>query len=356
MTSVLVVTALPDDRTSTDVLRELVDHFEERADVDVETWFLRSYPQHRPWPGSRVVDDLRTSGPSGWARRFHVPVLPSILAGRELRRWLRRLDPDVVLLDDGLGSRVLDGWSGAPAIVVRLNEGAPADADLEAGPPATAALTLRHARATAPSPSGPVRVISPDLHEQREAIDDGERALSEHRRGRHGVPDDVPLLTGWGEDGWLDGPDVFIRCLWALEHRYGVVAHGLWVGVGSADDRARLEAEARRCGVADRYHLVVGDAADRFCGDAVFLPWRTAGDAEEILSALVAGLSVTAFPSVAVPDEAVTVVGHLDIDAAARSLSVSLFEDRGDRAAAARDRLDVGALADRLLRLRPVGV
>ena len=51
-------------------------------------------------------------------------------------------------------------------------------------------------------------------------------------RRRLGIPVDVPLVVGWGADPWLDGPDLLVRTLWALEHRQGdrraraVAGHG----------------------------------------------------------------------------------------------------------------------------------
>ena len=323
MTSVLVVTATPDERPSTEILRQLVEHLDQRDGVRIETWFLRKYRFQEPWPGTRVVDDLRTKGLTGLLRRLHVPLLPSFIAGRVLRHWLRRLDPDVVLLDDGLGSRVLGGQRRSPAIVVRLNELPPQDAEFEGAAATTADLALIDRRTTSPRPDAPVRDSTPlaDFDDYADAMAVAERAVAERRRQRHGIPDGVPLLTGWGDDGWLDGPDVFVRCLWALEQRYGVIAHGLWIGVGSPDDRRRLESEARRCGVADRYHLVDGDEVDRFCGDAVFLPWRTDGERLETIWAVMTGLKVTAFPTVGFDDEAVTIVDHLDVDGAAQALS-----------------------------------
>ena len=107
---ILLVTAEPDDRYSTAALRRIVQEFDTRVAVEVTTFFLRPGAEPEGWGRFRVVDDLRThpmsrvlamvsDRPSSWFK------------GWMLRRWLRDAAPDVVILDDGLGERIVKSIS-----------------------------------------------------------------------------------------------------------------------------------------------------------------------------------------------------------------------------------------------------
>lgn len=103
-------------------------------------WFLRG-GDGPSWPGSRTVDHLRTSRVSRMLRRMGLHATSLHLAGIRLRWWYLRAAPDVVILDDGVGGRVLarppdcvivrenyeqpeglheDRWSGAIRAVIAV--------------------------------------------------------------------------------------------------------------------------------------------------------------------------------------------------------------------------------------------
>ena len=147
------------------------------------------------------------------------------------------------------------------------------------------------------------------------------------------------------------GPDLFVRVLWALEHRHGVMAQGLWLGLGAdPHEVARLRAEATRCGVGDRLQLRSADTeAARYCGDVVYLPYRSESDPDELLSAVASGLIVVTFPTCSVSDPGISIVDHLDVDASAGELVKGLGSDRALLAAEAEERFGVGPWVRRLL-------
>lgn len=349
--SLLVVTAAPDDRPSTETLGVIVAELERRPDVDVEVWHLRATPEETPWPGAPVVDSLREWWPARVLEGVGVPRLPAAMRGLRLRAWNRRVAPDAVVLDDGLGERVLVGTPGRPVLVARRNATPPVHADWEPEPVATPAIVLVPPGDGAPVPPGAVAIASPHVRDYTAARRAGEPAQRERTRELLGIDGSGPLVVGWGDDGWIDGPDLFVRALWALEHRHGVLAGGLWLGLGADPHEVdRLRAEADRCGVGDRCWFRPADTlAARCCGDAVFLPYRGAGDPAELLEAAAGGLEVVTFPGALVEDPAVVVVDHLDVDAAAAALDAALRSDRPALTASATDRLDVAPWVDRLL-------
>lgn len=128
-TTLLVVSAAPDCRASTKRLKQLVDRWSGRHDMSVRTWFLRSGPLRFQWPDALVVDDLRTWAPVHLSGSIGLRALSHVLSGRRLRWWLAAEAPDVVLLDDGLGSRVLCGMD--VEVAVRFNEVSPVDVGRE---------------------------------------------------------------------------------------------------------------------------------------------------------------------------------------------------------------------------------
>jgi hypothetical protein len=175
------------------------------------------------------------------------------------------------------------------------------------------------------------------------------------------VPDDAVVVAGWGSDGWLDGPDLFIRALWALEAHHGVAAHGLWLGSEVREEVRRLHDEAVRCGLEGRYHLLPyrgqGDTpVDALCADVVFLPTREALLREHLMASIVSGLAVVTFRAADIEDDAVWAVDDLSVEGAAERIVDALEEDRAERSRLALRDVDValwcGQFLDALDRLR----
>lgn len=352
--SILIVTAGPDRRRSTEMLHLLVDHLARRPELTVTTWFLRA-GDTEPWPGSRVVDDLRTWWPSRVIGRRNER-LAGAVRGIRLRQWLREVRPDVVVLDDGLGDRVLDGWRRPVVRAIRVNPVGPAAGEMEPPPRSTGDVVI-WSRPGRPEPGDVAHLELPELRDcaaARSMVDPRRRSEAIRRLG---LPEGVPLVVGWGEDGWLDGTDLFIRSMWALSARHGVEPHALWLGLSSDRHEAdRLRTEAGRCGLGDRFHLrpLVEDS-DRYLGDAVLLPSRVAGDPEPMTRALASGLVVVTSDVEGVPP-GVTTIPPLDVEAAANALRDALGGDRPARAEHARllDAelwLDHEQWADRFVRL-----
>lgn len=355
-TSVLVITPAPDERDSTLNLMDLVEELEQRPN-HVELWYLRT-GNLSPRRGSRVVDSLRTWPPCRALDAVGLRTPAAWIRGRRLRRWLRRAAPDVVVLDDGLGERVIETLRPRPAVVVRLNDEPTEHLHMEQGPPLGRAdlwiipPTLGSERGTTDTPCsieyGFRRPFRIDIG--RRFADEGVRR--EARLGND-LPSDAPLVTGWGDDGWLDGPDLFIRTLWALEQRHGVRAHGAWFGL-TADPHEvdRLRDEARRCGVSSRYHHRPNDTvAGRLCGDAVLLPYRSDASEDDAFEAACSGAVVVAFEAAAISDPAVSTVRDLDVEQAAAEIARGLDESRAQRSVDTRRRLEPGPLVDDIVAL-----
>ncbi len=334
-----MITAEPDERFSTGALRRIVREFDARPAVEVTTFFLRSSLRSLDeWGSFRVVDDLRThtvsrslalfgARPSGWFK------------GRTLRQWLAELDPDVVLLDDGLGERVVRSLSSRPVVVVRPNEELPVTAGLEPPPLSDGDLVLC---ATAEAVESAESLESGYLVEAQRlaALAAPARAAT---RKRWSVPANEPLLIGWGPDPWLDGTSLFIRTLWYLQHRHETPVHGAWLGLSPGTDAfEELEREVERCGLTGRMHFHGNDdATTRLAGDAVYLPHRTESDLGAVVDAIASGNAVVGFAPAVLNDPSFLTVPPLDLDAAAQALAVVLREDpqrRVDRTM----RLDVG--------------
>lgn len=354
MRSVLIITAAPDTRASTQQLRDTFAAIDRRNDVRAETWFLRCAWNEVPWDHSKVVDNLRTWPPAVLLERVGAQYAAARLRGVRLATWMRRLSPDVIVMDDGLGERLLSRVPNDAAVVVRLNPEAPADLSMEAP-------TTRRPTAYLCQPGVTPRV-GPDVpviteFDRRDDYDDARRAGTEpvrmQRRERLGLPVDAPVVTGWGDEGWLDGPDLFIRVLWALEARHGIRASGAWFGSDEDEsERARLNAEAQRCGLAQRFHhLPPDDLAARVCGDVVLLPYRDRTADDQLLLAACSGAPVVTFPVTTLTDPSIRVVPHLDIESAATSVAEALAEDRQKRWSDARHRLDLQSLVDLILGL-----
>ncbi len=357
--SILVVTARPDQRRSTDVLRLLVEHLERRSDTRVAVWFLRCDQDggdDDPWPGSRVVDDLRTWWPNRLLIGGPGQRTAAAIQGLRLRSWLREVDPDVALLDDGLGNRVLDPWPRPVVRLVRTNPEPPRGAEMEP-PPLTSGDAV--VSAVADRTAGDVPHLQlPVLRRRSLALPMADPAGRRRVRSRLGIPEDVQLVVGWGEDAWIDGTDLFVRTLWALGERHGVRPHALWLGLSSDQHEAdRIRTEADRCGLGDRFHLhPLTEEIERYAGDAVLLPTRVPGeDTELILNALCVGQVVVATRDDHLPDQAFA-MPPLDVEAAATALRDGLAGNRDERFERSRlldidQWLDHAGWVDRVARL-----
>ena len=353
--TVLFVSLMPaEPGTSVDaeeelaLLRALLD----AVGVRSERWFLL----HRlrgDAAGFRVVDDLRTWWPARLVSGLHLDAVAGRLRGLRLRAWSRELRPSAVVLDDGVGGRLLSAVPGTPRTALRpTKRSRSVPADERSSCPTVDAVLVGESAATALESievAGEVDLTAASRIELRRAMLLSRRsapadATSVARsRERHALPADVPLVSGWGDDGWLDGPDLLVRSLWVLEHHHGIEAHGAWFGLSDGVEIERCRDEARRCGVADRFHLrpSIGEES-MVCGDAVFLPYRSVrpGTEDDVVVALLSGAEVVAFPSCEPIDVAAQVVPMLDVDAAAAVLADALRGDRWDRAARVRADID----------------
>ncbi|MCU1497614.1 MAG: hypothetical protein JWM47_1567 [Acidimicrobiales bacterium] len=357
---VLLVAAHPDDRLTTETLELIAQELAGREDAQVAVWFLRAHahgpgieePPHEPWwPGARIVDDLRTWWPARLLELAGLALPAARLRGARLRRWYREAAPDVVLLDDGLGARVIPPRGPQPVLAVRHNPVAP---DLWSGEPAwtgTVDLTIggEPPAAGEGDPVGDRRGAWMHGPYLIEVVDD---PTANAARAPEHLRDLVePIVVGWGGDGWVDGSDLFVRSLWHLEHRAGRVAHGLWLYDGDDDEHLdRLRAEAARCGLGDRLHLVADPGAGRrWFGDAVFLPFRALATVDELLETLAHGREVVTFAPAAFANPSIHTLEPLDLDGVAARLDRILELDGPSRFAAARGRLDAATWVDEFL-------
>ncbi|MFM7068435.1 MAG: hypothetical protein ACKOYM_03140, partial [Actinomycetes bacterium] len=116
---VLIVAASCDQRRSTAELWYLAESLADLPQVHVATWFLRRAADAptesaRAWRNERVVDDLRTWFPVRAARAARLERVAGWIAGARLRRWFAQVHPQLVVLDDALGGRILPkGFDGA---------------------------------------------------------------------------------------------------------------------------------------------------------------------------------------------------------------------------------------------------
>lgn len=330
--SVLVITNSNDRRDSTSALRRITRALAEVDDTSVAVFFLRPQTEaNAPWPGSRVVDDLRTWWPAALIERFVSANLAGRIRGLRLRLWLRQVDPDVVILDDGLGFRVVEHLRRPAAIINRLNLEAPLGTHDYDGMYPTPTVVVAPPGLTVETPVPVIRE-----HGLRSFGDNARFAETDVRRAARsqlGLPEEATLIAGWGADGWLDGPDLFVRTLWALRERHGIDAHGVWLGNEQPEAIRRLEEEAARCGVADRFHHLPYDGhgempAEALFGDVVLLPTRASLLPEHLMPASVSGLIVVTFEAAVVEDDHVWCVEDLDVDAAAAAVARGLGRDR----------------------------
>lgn len=362
--SVLVVIASPDDRPSTASLQTAVEELRRRG-ARTEVWFLRAWLPEVPWPGSRVVDSLRTWAGTDLLAKVGLERVAGGLRGLELRRWLRSAAPDVVLLDDGIGERVVEqlgeprsaGQKRRPPVrVVRLNERPPVD---DFGEPTTTEADLLIVPTgwrtpLAPPTDRPTDNTAPTLEmDLLKDLGAGHRMRDAGRRASvlesMSVPTDAPIVLGWGDDGWIDGPDLFIRGMWTLEARFGHRPTAVWLD-GSRDEygRERLRAEAERCGLGDRYFLCTQPPPEaKLCGDVTFLPVRARLDADDVARAITAGSRVVTFEAAGTEGLPASTVPDLDLETAAAELAAALEKGRSQDVLSS----DVSAWVDRFLAL-----
>lgn len=349
--SILVVTSAPDVRDSTAELAALVTELRRRPGVKVSVWFLR-HGDGSSWRDSRVVDDLRTLPVPAAIDKLRLTPLAGVVRGRVLRRWWAEVDPDVVLLDDALGERLLPEDRSGLVVVHRTNTTPPSDASLETT--ATVAADVQLVPLDHEPPDVPrgrtVLTTTPrtDLEPARRFADSASRVIV---RKRLGLPTDGLLVVGWGEHTWFDGPDMFVRTISSLRERHGTDAHGLWVGGDDAGEVAALiDDEVSRCGLSGHLTHEPRSTIDaRLCGDVVFLPYRDEGELEWVQQAAITGCEIVTFPVWHAVVPGLRPVDHLDLEAASEAIMAAAGGDRTARAAAASDALDVAPFVDDLL-------
>jgi hypothetical protein len=353
--NVLVVTMAPGDRPSARSLDYLVDALRRAGDTRVDIWYLHDPDDAAP-PDAKVVDSLRTWKPAAWLAALGLQLVAGRLRGWRLRRWAADLRPDVVVLDDGFGARLLSAIPGRPSIVIRLNDEPAPLVHLESAPRTDGDMLLVSMLVPDGDPSlaRAAEVVRMSSHLGTVAMaDELRRDVDRDRaaaRPRWGVPDEVPVIVGWGDDGWIHGGDLFVRALWHLEHQHGMVVHGVWAEHRDVDVHpGELMAEAERCGVADRLHLVDDVESQRWAGDAVFLPYRYPLVETDLMPAAIVAMRVVVFEPVDLHAPWITTVPYLDLDAAAAALAVAL--DARGGALAWSDDYTAEAVAARLLAL-----
>lgn len=303
----------------------MVCEFDSRVDIDVTTFFLRTtVAPHDDWGRFQIVDDLRTH-PISRVLAMISDRLSGWFKGWMLRRWLRDAAPDVVLMDDGLGERIVKSISSRPMVVVRPNAEPPATADLEPPPLREADLVLLAAAEDVESPESLASGYLVDA-QRLAALVAPARVTT---RQRWSVPANEPLLIGWGPDPWLDGTSLFIRTLWYLQHRHETPVHGAWLGLSPGTEALEeLEREVERCHLTGRVHFQErNDETTRLAGDAIYLPHRTESDLSHVVDAIACGNTVVGFAPAALDDPSFLTVSPLDLDGASTLLAVALRED-----------------------------
>lgn len=341
--SVLVVVPAWDDRSSTAVLSEIIAELRAQGGR-VHLWALRE--GSIPGPEDHLVDGLRNWFPARLAELVGATGVAHHLRGMRLRLWWALARPDIVLLDDGVGARVIPSRRSV-TLVARINAGPSPHSELEA-PVADPDLTLLPPGAAEPAATA---VLSGPLARRR-AIDDGAADRRAEARRRLGLPQDDPLVVGWGDDAWIDGVDLFVRAVWTIHRRGATDVHGAWLGHLHPIDVERITYEARRCGIEDHVHLRAVDTvgSDRACGDVAFLPYRCADDEDDLQATAVGGEGVVTFPWCNSVDELIRVVPYLDVDRAADELAALLSADRDQRWADAARRHDLRSWTESFLR------
>lgn len=314
-TSILIVAAGADDRRSTEVLRLVERAAKRRSDVDVTVWFLREGEHADRWAGRLVVDSLRTWKPAAVLDAIGAATLAARLRGARLRWWYRQVAPDVVVLDDGLGARVIPPQA-TPVIVERINEEPTMEAALEVPSPRRVNARFGTGAGVPDTPMYDIAAITTD----------------EEIRRRLGVPTGAPVVIGWGHLPWWHAPDVFIRTIWHLERRLGRPVHGIWfLTRGDSALREHLGAEVARCDMDSSIDFR-GDAPPaEWAGDAVMLPYRGAPDLTDVLGAACNGIAPVTFSPVEGYGTLTRHVDYLDLVSAAERLAEIVEAGPDDR-------------------------
>ncbi len=270
MLSVLLITASPDLRRSTRDLELAAEALRSRTDVRIGLWYLR-HGDRSPAQHSWTVDDLRTWGPAATLDRIGARLPAGWLRGRRLRRHLRALDPDVVVLDDGLGARVLDS-STHPLILTRRNAVGPAPESLE---PVTSSQD-----AVLDSDPWRQRLEGPRVLEFGTLRDDtgctGAEAMLVGRRAL-GLPQDACVVAALAPES---DPGLLIEILQDCAKAGRDTVHGLWLDPrGSPADCRAVRERASRGGVSATFHLRQVDLADSWPAADLVLLDRESADA-----------------------------------------------------------------------------
>jgi hypothetical protein len=347
-TRLLAVLLEPDERPGTQQWRTVLDALGKRTDAQGRIWFLRDRRDER-WADAGNVDDLRTWWPNQALGAVGLGLAGSWLRGRRLRRRFVEAAPAVIVLDAGWGQRIVGAAGPSPVVAVRDNPWAPTVDDDEDRHPEVGQIVLgEHPDGADGDPTEGARPRvhwSPYLTEVASWQADlaGERA---QQRASLGLPADALVVVGWGEDGWVDGSDLFVRTLWYLSDRHGIEAHGVWIAPLDDDTEVdRLRGEAERCGLEDRLHLVAPDAGiDLRCGDVVHLPRRVPLEWHIPATCAACDLTLVTCAEVPFPARWIRSVPLLDLPGAAVELHRALAEGAARWAA----EVDPDGVIDRL--------
>lgn len=343
----LVISASPDHRSSTATLRDVVAELRRRPEVTTHAWLLR-HGTGRTWDGARVVDDLRADALAETVDRLRIAPVSDFVRGRRLRSWLARAAPDVVLLDDGLGTRLLDHLPGTSATIVRFNPERPTDEHLE--PPAATSCDLTIASGgTVPAAVAAANTLMlPSLHDHELALPFVDWEARAMVRRRLGISVDGALIVGWSDDPTPAALRSFVGVLNTVGDGPDQAPNGLWLG-GPPDALRIMEAEAERLSTRIRLHHRIATSVDaRLCGDATFLP-DSSRSTVEVREALVTGMAVVSHTSCGLKDPSVVVVPSDSNSDAAAALADAMAGGRNQRSAQAIDRYDVRPWVDRFL-------
>lgn len=301
----LVVGAESDRRASTAALKAVAHECAGRQGVEVHCWFLRDGDVGlNGWPNPWVLDRLRTWGPARRLDKLRVRRLGDVLRGLRLRCQLMWMRPNVVLLDDGLGERVLRAAPGRPVVVVRRNPGVPAGTRFEpafAGTPELVLVADGEAEPPGSLRDGGTVVNMPVLLDELSRVPAGASPdctnVHPALRARLGVLEGEPIVVGWGSDPWIDGHDLFVETLSALDIESGLRVHGVWLGIDAASAQGTAMVDvALRAGLADRLTLLSDDTpALRAGADVVLLPYRVEPDQQMLIETVASGPRVVVF-------------------------------------------------------------
>ena len=235
--SVLMILATPSERADSETIRRLGIELERHGRFSVTTWYLRDLKAEAP-TSTWVVDRLRTAGSAQALANVFGPGVALRWNGLRLRQRLRALAPDVVILDGGRGERVVASRRDRHRLVALVRSDQTPDDDLEPSDPtvfdAVIAPAGRSLDAPARNASGTVLGLPVFAHDPA-AMAYWSSANRAKARQHLGITGERPMVVGWGDDGWLDGVDLFIRTLWAIETKQGVQIEG--VGLGRSVDQ-----------------------------------------------------------------------------------------------------------------------